>query len=182
MTEATRRLLLDAGRRTFARQGLDGARVEAIAREAGVNKALINYHFRGKQGLYEAVLAELLSAASQGLADRLADIESPAERLRAWPRAQAELLKAQPDLSPLLLGEWLRAAKDAAGEGGPLPGRELMIQTLAGRPLAAEPLLRLIMGGVLLAHLAGADPLARDAALEDGAALMELLIAGSLLD
>ena len=41
MTEATRRQLLDAGRSHFARHGLEGARVDRIAEDAGVNKAHI---------------------------------------------------------------------------------------------------------------------------------------------
>ncbi len=54
--EATREALLGAGSELFARHGFDGVSVEAIAAEAGVNKAMINYHFGGKRGLYRAIL------------------------------------------------------------------------------------------------------------------------------
>jgi TetR/AcrR family transcriptional regulator len=54
--EATRQALLEAGRDIFARLGLHGARVDAIATAAGVNKQLIYYHFGDKEGLYKAVL------------------------------------------------------------------------------------------------------------------------------
>ena len=143
MTEATRRLLLDAGRRHFARHGLEGARVDSIAGEAGVNKALINYHFRGKQGLYEAVMSEATEALETDLAGKVGG----GAGLEAWPAALAELLTDQPDLAPLLLGERLRQP------GLPLPGESL----LAARGGEAAPLLRLLLGNALLSHLDGAS-------------------------
>ncbi|QKV93116.1 TetR/AcrR family transcriptional regulator [Streptomyces sp. NA02950] len=51
--ERSRRLLLEAAMDEFAEKGYAGARVQDIADRAGVNKQLINYHFGGKEGLYE---------------------------------------------------------------------------------------------------------------------------------
>jgi len=48
---ATRDALLAAGTELFAERGYDGVPVWAIAKEAGVNKAMINYHFGGKRKL-----------------------------------------------------------------------------------------------------------------------------------
>ena len=88
MSAVTRRQLLNAGRRVFARLGFDGARVDLIAREAGVNKALINYHFRGKEGLYREVLAEELRGATALLDVRAEPNPSRvvAPRSARWPR------------------------------------------------------------------------------------------------
>jgi len=47
---------LQAAERIFADEGLEGARTEAIAAAAGVNKALLYYYFRSKQQLYREVL------------------------------------------------------------------------------------------------------------------------------
>ena len=55
-SEATREAILDAAERIFADEGLAGARTDAIAAAAGVNKALLYYYFRSKEGLYRAVL------------------------------------------------------------------------------------------------------------------------------
>lgn len=159
MTEATRRRLLDAGREAFARQGFAGARVEAIAREAGVNKALISYHFRGKRGLYQEILAEEMAAATAALAVRLAAEEDPLRRLAAWPGALAALLAEQPALGPLLLGERLRGGEHFRGTES-APGEALLAATLAagaasGRLERVEPraLQELILGALLLAGL-----------------------------
>ncbi len=52
--------ILRAAERIFAEQGLTGARTDAIAAAAGVNKALLYYYFKSKDGLYRAVLEEHL--------------------------------------------------------------------------------------------------------------------------
>jgi AcrR family transcriptional regulator len=57
--ERTRRRILDAAAREFADCGLSGARVETIARKAGVSKAMIYYIFGGKEDLHLAVLETL---------------------------------------------------------------------------------------------------------------------------
>src|SRR6516165_2709831 len=56
----TRAAILAAAERLFARDGLAGARTDAIAAEAGVNKALLYYYFKSKESLYEAVIEEHL--------------------------------------------------------------------------------------------------------------------------
>jgi AcrR family transcriptional regulator len=53
---ATRALILDAARRRLTEQGYANLNVRDIAADAGVNHALIGYHFRGKQQLVLAVL------------------------------------------------------------------------------------------------------------------------------
>ncbi|MGI5164706.1 TetR family transcriptional regulator [Spirillospora sp. CA-253888] len=61
----TRRKLLDAALEEFSAKGLAGARVQDIADRAGVNKQLISYHFGGKQGLYEAIVADWLAEEAE---------------------------------------------------------------------------------------------------------------------
>ena len=52
----TRAAILAAAEEVFAQAGLDGARIDAIAAAAGVNKALLYYYFKSKDGLYAAVI------------------------------------------------------------------------------------------------------------------------------
>jgi TetR/AcrR family transcriptional regulator len=65
--EESRTAILDAAAREFAQYGVDGARTDAIAREAHVNKALLYYYFKDKETLYGAVL----DAAFSGLKDKV---------------------------------------------------------------------------------------------------------------
>lgn len=55
-SEATRRRILQAAHDQFVQNGLDGTRMEAIAREAGVNKSLVYRHFNDRDTLYRRVL------------------------------------------------------------------------------------------------------------------------------
>ena len=54
----TRAAILAAAGRIFATSGLAGARTDAIAAAAGVNKALLYYYFQSKESLYEAVVED----------------------------------------------------------------------------------------------------------------------------
>ena len=47
--------ILDAAEQLFARRGFDGTSMRAIAQAAGVAQALLHYHFRTKEGLFEAM-------------------------------------------------------------------------------------------------------------------------------
>ena len=79
---ATRDALLAAGTELFAEHGYDGVPVADIARRAGVNKAMINYHFGGKRGLYLAIVGATFD-----------EIVASVERLAAAPRPAPDLLR-----------------------------------------------------------------------------------------
>ena len=57
----SRAAILQAAAKEFAEHGIAGARTDAIAREARVNKALLYYYFRDKETLYGAVLDNAFS-------------------------------------------------------------------------------------------------------------------------
>src|SRR6201993_2761975 len=54
--EESRAAILKAAANEFAEHGIAGARTDAIAHEARVNKALLYYYFKDKETLYGAVL------------------------------------------------------------------------------------------------------------------------------
>jgi TetR/AcrR family transcriptional regulator len=71
----TEQRILDAARTVFVRRGTAGARMQEIAREAGVNQALLHYYFRSKDGLARAVFAQAVSRVFPALVQVLgADI------------------------------------------------------------------------------------------------------------
>jgi len=103
--EATREALLAAATEFFADRGFAGATVDAIAVRAGVNKAMINYHFRGKQGLYTAILKRDFEWALT----RLAELEHQPTRadakLARFVAIFGELHQRRPGLSAMMLRE-----------------------------------------------------------------------------
>src|SRR5262245_51674400 len=72
----TERRILDAAHRVFLRRGTAGARTQEIAKEAGVNSALLHYYFRTKERLAEAVFRH---AAAQLLPNAVRILGSDAE-------------------------------------------------------------------------------------------------------
>ena len=73
----TREALLRAGAELFAERGYDGVPVAAIADRAGVNKAMISYHFEGKRKLYLAIVTGTFGEIVAGV-ERLAASSRPA--------------------------------------------------------------------------------------------------------
>ncbi len=54
----TEQKILQAATKVFIRDGYDGARMQEIADEAGMNKALIHYYFKSKEKLFERIFLE----------------------------------------------------------------------------------------------------------------------------
>jgi len=111
---ATRRALLEARAHLFPRGGFDGVSIEDLAERAGVNKALVSYHFGGKRGLYVAGL----EAAFADMADRLRAIDEDGvdarEGLHRFFEAFEAVTRERPDFPTLFLRELLSGGIDPA--------------------------------------------------------------------
>ncbi len=83
----------------FAAKGLAGARVDAIAARAGLNKQLISYYFQGKEGLYDAILARWL--------DQEQTFDPPGTTLVELVLRYLDTGHASPDLQKMFLREQL---------------------------------------------------------------------------
>ncbi|HYT04603.1 MAG TPA: TetR/AcrR family transcriptional regulator [Gemmatimonadales bacterium] len=94
--------IIAAARDEFSRRGFDGARVDQIARRAGVNKQLLFYYFHSKRGLFNAVLTRGAGELEQALAGVPPSGDRPLDRIRATLAAQFDFLTTHPDLVALL--------------------------------------------------------------------------------
>lgn len=74
--DATREMLVASATEAFARVGYHAASTRAIAEAAGVNQALIGYHFRNKDGLYLAVFEHIAENISGHVGPVVDAIES----------------------------------------------------------------------------------------------------------
>lgn len=95
--------ILAAALAEFAERGFAGARVEAIARRAQANKALLYYHVGDKRALYEAVITGAQGRALGALAASPAG-SSPVDRFRTVVANLSEAL-GSPELDRLILRE-----------------------------------------------------------------------------
>jgi AcrR family transcriptional regulator len=73
--DVTREALISAAVAVFSRDGFHAASTRAIAEAAGVQQALIGYHFRGKEGLYLAVFEHIAGQLEGRLGPVIAAIE-----------------------------------------------------------------------------------------------------------
>src|ERR1700676_390751 len=83
--EQSRAAILQAAVREFADQGIAGARTDAIARAAKVNKALLYYYFKDKEALYGAVLDQVFGGLTQSIHEALSRDLPPSQRILAYP-------------------------------------------------------------------------------------------------
>ena len=61
-TENTEQKIIQAARTIFLKKGMDGARMQEIADEAGINKSLLHYYFRSKEKLFDKVFTDTFSS------------------------------------------------------------------------------------------------------------------------
>jgi AcrR family transcriptional regulator len=110
-------LLETAARVEFAEFGYAGARVERIARRAGVNKQLVFYYFGSKQQLYDSVIARLAGEATENNEPKGRSIHA-AEGLRESFSSLFDSLARRSDLARLIVTEIPRSgvAKDSYGK------------------------------------------------------------------
>jgi TetR/AcrR family transcriptional regulator len=111
--EESRAAILQAAVREFSREGVAGARTDAIARAAGVNKALLYYYFKDKETLYAAVLDQVFEGLSQSIQKALSSDLPPREKLLAYVGAHFDYIASHPLYPRITQGEMMRAARGA---------------------------------------------------------------------
>jgi AcrR family transcriptional regulator len=109
--DATRRRLLDSGRRIFAEEGFAGAGTQEIVAAAGVAPTALYHHFGNKLGLFVAVGAEVYDVFIGHLRAAVAPAESFDDRLDALMRASGELHRSDPTLAPMTVTVQLEVAR-----------------------------------------------------------------------
>jgi TetR/AcrR family transcriptional regulator len=124
----TERDIFDAALEVFAREGRHGARMQAIADTAGINKAMLHYYFRDKESLYEEVFAFTMRRFMASFGASLKEAPTFEETLRVFIDGYVDFVRSNEAAMRLminenlaggtLLGEHLREAK-RSGEAPP---------------------------------------------------------------
>jgi len=78
---SSREKILDAAFALFVERGYHGTSLQSIAREAGVNKALLFYYFDNKENLFHQSFQSLLKSFLEEIAKKISLITSPKKRL-----------------------------------------------------------------------------------------------------
>jgi AcrR family transcriptional regulator len=83
VSDLKRELILDAARKVFEADGLEGASLRAIAGAAGYTPAALYFHFESKEAIYAEVLRGSLADLEQAVNRSVARTKTPIDRLRA---------------------------------------------------------------------------------------------------
>lgn len=118
LPDAQQVAILDAATTVFAEHGFAGARVEAIAKAAGMNKAMLYYRLGDKARLYELVILRQFERLATAV-ERVDSLDGRAlEKLQGILRAVAMLFTEDPRLPRIM-------AWELASEGKSLPEQVL---------------------------------------------------------
>jgi TetR/AcrR family transcriptional regulator len=112
--EETRASILEAATREFAQEGVAGARTDAIARAARVNKALLYYYFKDKEALYGAVVDHVFSGLAERVLAALGSDLPPRQKYLAYVGAHFDYIASNPVLPRIAQREWMSAGRNAS--------------------------------------------------------------------
>lgn len=92
----SRAAILQAAVAVFSEAGYGGARTDAIAEQAGVNKALLYYYFKSKAGLYAAILEDQLREFSRRATEALSAEGTSTTKLLRYVGAHFDFISERP--------------------------------------------------------------------------------------
>lgn len=105
IASSTEQVILEAAKKVFIDKGKEGARMQEIANEAGINKALLHYYFRSKQKLFEAVFLEAFDKFLPKINMLLASEKTFLETIELFIENYIDLILANPHIPSFVLHE-----------------------------------------------------------------------------
>lgn len=98
------RILL-AAKKIFLQKGMAGARMQDIADEAGINKALLHYYFRNKEILFDMIFLEALKQFFPKITDVVQSDISLFEKIEIFCREYIDMMQQNAYLPLFVLNE-----------------------------------------------------------------------------
>lgn len=101
----TEALMLAAARKVFQQRGFEGTTLQVIADEAGTTKSMVNYYFRSKEKLFEAIFKMEFRELFGGIQELVTSDISLKEKIEKIVALDTEKLKKIPTLPLFILSE-----------------------------------------------------------------------------
>jgi AcrR family transcriptional regulator len=101
--EATRKLILEVTARRFAQHGFQGTSLEAIAKQVGVAKSSVLWHFGSKEALLFEVVSGVMTKWEKEQTSELLALSDSRERFSRLVEAYKRLMQEKPDTLLLFL-------------------------------------------------------------------------------
>ena len=127
----TEQRILDAADEVFVRRGTDGARMQEIAEQAGVNKALLHYYYRSKDRLAEAVFRRAAAALVPAVLEVMESDLELEEKIERVIDRYLDQLSRRPYLPGYLISEITHHPGRLAPFFGAIAGTRIKRQVLA---------------------------------------------------
>lgn len=108
----TQEQILDATMSCIVRDGIDGASMRNVAREADVSLGLLSYHFDDKRSLIEAAFQLATDRLFDATVDSLDGVDGDDERVRAYVRGAFHGEFIEPDYLALRIALWAISRTD----------------------------------------------------------------------
>ncbi|MDH4471147.1 MAG: TetR family transcriptional regulator [Fluviicola sp.] len=105
----------EAAKRVFMAKGFDGCSTREIAKEAGMNVALVNYYFRSKGQLFQLIFRAALEDFMLSMVDVFSTDLSLESKMRIFIEREYDFLTKHPEMPGFIIGEMSRA--DGCGAG-----------------------------------------------------------------
>ena len=151
--------LLTAAVAVFDRDGYAAARLAEVAREAGISKGALAYHFPSKEALYLEAMAHIAGGFGALIQEAVAGEAPWVERLDALGEASVTLLGSHPHVGRLMLRELADVGPYASGPGAPVV--DALLAAIVGfldegvaTGVAARQDTRQLAGSIVALHLA----------------------------
>ncbi len=97
--------IVEAAEEEFIERGFDGARMQAIANKAGINKALLHYYYRTKDKLFEIVFSNVIKKIFPRVT-RIFDNNIPLEeKIRQFTNVYIETIISNPHIPNFVIHE-----------------------------------------------------------------------------
>ncbi len=103
--EVSSRRIMKAARKVFAEHGLGRSRIDHIAAESALNRAMIYYFFESKKNLYKEVIKEVLNEVAKLVDQELSSYGQSPEKLLLFPGKYLQLYFERPESARIILRE-----------------------------------------------------------------------------
>ena len=105
MEQSAEKKILAAAKKVFVEKGLDGARMQEIADEAGMSKASLHYYYRSKQHLFDGIYMQVFSDVIPRIFGIINSDLSLFDIIRQFFEMHIEFLKQDPSTPMFVMKE-----------------------------------------------------------------------------
>ena len=105
MAETSEQAILEAAKKVFMLRGYAGARMQEIADEAGINKAMLHYYFRSKEKLFKVIFEEIAMGLLPKLGAALEGEGTVLEKFEKVIRIYIGIIQKNPYIPMFILHE-----------------------------------------------------------------------------